>query len=70
MECQFTQNERFPPQAYEVALNTVGIDLASVQVACSLGWPANQQVHRPGRLAGEYVGATGEVGSARCRRQV
>ncbi len=27
MECRFTQNERFPPQAYEGALNTVGIDI-------------------------------------------
>ena len=26
MECRFTQNPPFPPQAYEVALNTVGID--------------------------------------------
>ena len=28
MECQFTQNGRFTPQAYEGALNTVGIKTA------------------------------------------
>ncbi len=37
MECQFTQNERFPPQAYEGALNTVGIDLG-VSAGGVLGW--------------------------------
>src|SRR5882724_13292634 len=37
MECRFTQNERFPPQAYEGALNTVGIDLG-VSAGGVLGW--------------------------------
>jgi hypothetical protein len=37
MECQFTQNGRFPPQAYESALNTVGIDIG-VSAGGVLGW--------------------------------
>ena len=27
MECRFNQNPPFPPQAYEGALNTIGIDI-------------------------------------------
>ena len=37
MECRFTQNPPFPPQAYEGALNTVGIDLG-VTAGGVLGW--------------------------------
>src|SRR5438552_242911 len=37
MECQFTQNGRFPPQAYEGALNTVGIDIG-VSAGGVLAW--------------------------------
>ena len=63
MECRFTQNDRFPPQAYEGALNTVGIDLG-VSAGGVLGWAvfAPTAGPPPGALAGEYVGATGEVG--------
>jgi len=62
MECRFTQ-DRFPPQAYEGALNTVGIDLG-VSAGGVLGWAvlAPTAGPPPGALAGEYVGATGEVG--------
>jgi hypothetical protein len=63
MECRFTQNPPFPPQAYEGALNTIGIDigitaggvLAWAVFAPTVGTPA-------GALAGEYVGASGSVG--------
>ena len=63
MECRFTQNAPFPPQAYEGALNTVGIDigisaggvLAWAVLAPTVGTPA-------GALAGEYVGASGDIG--------
>ena len=63
MECRFTQNQRFPPQAYEGALNTVGIDLG-VSAGGVLGWAvfAPTAGPPPGALAGEYVGATGEIG--------
>jgi hypothetical protein len=63
MECQFTQNGRFPPQAYEGALNTVGIDIG-VSAGGVLGWAvfAPTAGPPPGALAGEYVGATGEIG--------
>ena len=62
MECRFTQ-DRFPPQGYEGALNTVGIDLG-VSAGGVLGWAvlAPTAGPPPGALAGEYVGATGEVG--------
>jgi hypothetical protein len=62
MECRFTQN-RFPPQAYEGALNTVGIDLG-VSAGGVLGWAvfAPTAGPPPGAQAGEYVGATGEIG--------
>src|SRR5213078_5110035 len=58
-----TQNDRFPPQAYEGALNTVGIDLG-VSAGGVLGWAvlAPTAGPPPGALAGEYVGATGDIG--------
>jgi hypothetical protein len=63
MECQFTQNPPFPPQAYEGALNTVGIDVG-VTAGGVLGWAVFAPTAGPpaGALAGEYVGATGDVG--------
>ena len=63
MECRFTQSDRFPPQAYEGALNTVGIDLG-VSAGGVLGWAvlAPTAGPPPGALAGEYVGATSEIG--------
>jgi Protein of unknown function (DUF992) len=59
MECRFTQNTPFPPQAYQGALNTADIDLG-VTAGGVLGWA----VFAPtaGALAGEYVGATGDIG--------
>ena len=63
MECQFTQNGRFPPQAYEGALNTVGIDIG-VSAGGVLAWGvfAPTAGPPPGALAGTYVGATGDIG--------
>ena len=63
MECRFTQNPPFPPQAYEGALNTVGIDLG-VTAGGVLGWAVFAPTAGPpaGALAGEYVGATGDIG--------
>jgi hypothetical protein len=63
MECRFTQNPPFPPQAYEGALNTVGIDLG-VTAGGVLGWAVFAPTAGPpaGALAGEYIGASGDVG--------
>jgi hypothetical protein len=63
MECRFTQNAPFPPQAYEGALNTVGLDLG-ITAGGVLGWAvlASTAGPPPGALAGEYVGATGDIG--------
>jgi len=63
MECRFTQNPPFPPQAYEGALNTVGIDLG-ITAGGVLGWAVFSPTvgPPPGALAGEYVGATGDIG--------
>jgi hypothetical protein len=63
MECRFAPNPPLPTQAYEGALNTVGLDLG-VTAGGVLGWAvlAPTAGPPPGALAGEYVGATGEVG--------
>ena len=52
-----------PAQAYEGALNTVGIDVG-VTAGGVLGWAVFAPTAGPpaGALAGEYVGATGDVG--------
>src|SRR5258708_97045 len=63
MECRFVQNPPFPVQFYEGALNTVGVDLG-ISAGGALAWGvlAPTAGPPPGALAGEYVGATGEVG--------
>src|SRR6266481_5832000 len=63
MECRFVPNPPLPKQAYEGALNTVGLDLG-VTAGGVLGWAvlAPTAGPPPGALAGEYVGASGEVG--------
>lgn len=62
MECRFVPSVPGPPQFYEGALNTVGIDIGVVGtgglawgvLAPTAGIPA-------GALAGTYVGASGDV---------
>jgi len=64
MECRYVpSNNMGPPQAYEGALNTVGIDLG-ISAGGVLGWAVlAPTVGIPaGALAGEYVGASGDVG--------
>jgi Protein of unknown function (DUF992) len=63
MECRFVQNPPLPPQFYEGALNTVGLDIG-VTAGGVMGWAVLAPTAGPasGALAGEYVGATGEVG--------
>ena len=63
MECNFTPNGPNPPQAYQGALNMVGLNIgisaggvfAWAVFAPTVGIPA-------GALAGEYVGASGDIG--------
>src|SRR6201991_1199673 len=62
MECRFVPSIPGPPQFYEGALNTVGIDIGIVGtgglawgvLAPTAGVPA-------GALAGTYVGASGDI---------
>lgn len=63
MECRFTQKPPFPPQAYEGALNTIGLDIG-VTAGGALAWAvlAPTVGAAAGALAGEYVGASGDVG--------
>ena len=63
MECWFTPKSADPPQAYQGAINMVGlnIDLAAGGV---LAWAvfAPTAGTPVGALAGEYVGASGDIG--------
>ena len=63
MECRFVQNPPLPTQRYEGALNTVGIDLG-VTAGGVMGWAVLSPTAGPppGALAGEYVGASADVG--------
>ena len=62
MECSFHPVSG-PDQAYEGAINTVGLDLGFTEggvLAWGVFGPAGGMPY--GALAGEYVGASGEVG--------
>jgi hypothetical protein len=63
MECRFSPSGGLLPQAYEGALNTVGIDIG-ISAGGVLGWAVfAPAVGLPaGALAGEYVGASGDIG--------
>ena len=54
MECRFVQNPPLPPQLYEGALNTVGLDVG-VTAGGVMGWAvlAPTAGPPPGALAGE-----------------
>ena len=63
MECNYQPAGPFPPQPYQGALNTVGLDIG-ITAGGVLSWT----VFAPttgvpvGALAGEYVGASADVG--------
>ena len=64
MECRFIQNApNHPLEAYEGALNTAGLDIG-ISAGGVFGWAVfAPTVGIPaGALAGEYVGASGDVG--------
>ena len=62
MECRFEPSRQGSPQTYEGALNTVGIDIGVIG-AGGLAWAvlAPTSGVSAGALAGEYVGASGDV---------
>ena len=62
MECRFVPSNPGAPQLYEGALNTVGIDIGVVS-AGGLAWAvlAPTSGVATGALAGEYVGASGDI---------
>ena len=64
MQCTYTSAlAPAPPQYYDGAINTVGLDIG-VSAGSVLGWGvfAPTSGLAPGALAGEYVGATGDLG--------
>jgi Protein of unknown function (DUF992) len=63
MECRFQPAGPNPPQAYEGAINTVGLDLG-VTAGGVLAWTVLAPTIglAAGALAGENVGASGDIG--------
>ena len=63
MECLFTPNTQTPPQAYDGAINTVGLNVG-ISAGGVLGWAvfAPTTGVPAGALAGEYVGVSGDIG--------
>src|SRR5262249_7889657 len=64
MECTYTPSlAPAPPEYYDGAINTVGIDIG-VSAGSILGWGvfAPTKGLPAGALAGEYVGASGDLG--------
>jgi len=63
MDCRFTSDVGGPPEFYSGTMSTLGVDLgftAGGALAWAVFAPTNQMV--PGSLAGNYVGASGNVG--------
>src|SRR3954462_11927112 len=60
MDCRFVQNQPFPVQFYEGALNTVGVDIG-ISAQGVLGWAvlAPTAGPPPGALAGKKIAAPG-----------
>jgi hypothetical protein len=63
LECLFTPNDPSPPQAYDGAINTVGLNIG-ISAGGVLGWAvfAPTTGIQAGALAGDYVGVSGDVG--------
>jgi Protein of unknown function (DUF992) len=63
MECSYAPSGPYPPQAYQGAINSVGLDVG-VTAGGVLAWTvlAPTQGVAAGALAGEYVGASGDIG--------
>ncbi len=64
MECRFVpSNHSFPEQAYQGALNMIGLNIG-ISAGGLLGWAVLAPTGgiAQGALAGEYVGASGDIG--------
>jgi Protein of unknown function (DUF992) len=63
MECNFIPNGPNPPQPYQGALNMVGLNIG-ISAGGVFGWAvlAPTTGIPAGALAGEYVGASGDIG--------
>jgi hypothetical protein len=63
LECLFTPNDPTPPQAYDGAINTVGLNVG-ISGGGVLGWTvfAPTTGISAGALAGDYVGVSGDIG--------
>jgi Protein of unknown function (DUF992) len=64
MQCTYTPSAASaPPEYYDGAINTVGLDIG-VSAGSVLGWGvfAPTSGLAQGALAGEYVGASGDIG--------
>jgi hypothetical protein len=63
MQCRFTQNPPLPPQIYEGAINMVGLNIG-ISAGGAFAWAvfAPTTGAPAGALAGEYVGASGDIG--------
>jgi hypothetical protein len=63
MECSFAPSGPFPAQPYQGAINTVGLDIG-VTAGGVMAWTvfAPSEGAPAGALAGEYVGASGDIG--------
>ncbi len=63
MQCNYVPAGSGPPQVYEGAINTVGLDIG-VTAGGVLTWTvfAPTQGIAAGALAGEYIGASGDTG--------
>jgi Protein of unknown function (DUF992) len=63
MACRFSPDGPMPPEAYSGTMSTVGIDLGFTAGGV-MTWGVFAATNRmvPGSLAGNYVGASGNVG--------
>jgi hypothetical protein len=63
MECVFNQNAPIPPQNYDGALNMVGLNIG-ISAGGVFAWAvyAPSAGSAAGALAGEYIGASGDIG--------
>ena len=63
MECLFTPNAPEPPQSYDGAINTVGLNVG-ISAGGVLGWAVFAPTNGvpAGALAGDYVGVSGAIG--------
>jgi hypothetical protein len=62
MSCRYVPNGAYPPQDYNGVMNTVGLELG-ITAGGVMAWGvfAPSQGTPTGALAGEYVGASGDI---------